>query len=131
MSSLIEQIDLACQHLAASRLLARQLADFAAPFGLKETEFRLLWKLRNPDRQVDQTELVSLLGCSPAQVSALVENLKSQGLIYSLTPPEDRRRCVWHVTSRGQEVLQRILRSGSELGLPGQFVSTEQGRAAA
>jgi len=99
----------ACGRVAAGRAAARELTELVQPFDLKEVEFRLLWVMFADDLQLDQTQLAEILGCSPAQVSGLVENQRLRGNIARHDTSGDRRRQVWQITSQGRELLEKIV----------------------
>jgi len=117
-----EQIESICRTIAAGRQASKQLATFLQSFGLSEAEFRLLWLLRAAEEtlpekncltesgrnQPDQKQLALLLGLSPAQVSALVERLQTKKLILGSPTPEDRRRQLWRLNTRGLQLIGGI-----------------------
>ena len=108
--SVTEQLDESCRRVAIGRQAARDLATLVSACGLKEAEFRLLWFLRSDNAQFDQTRLSDALGCSPAQVSTLVEHLCGQGHIVGQPAPDDRRRNLWQITTAGRQLLETIVR---------------------
>jgi DNA-binding MarR family transcriptional regulator len=91
--------------------------------GLSETEFRLLWALLlragaplaggvahlAADPSLDQTQLATQLAASPAQVSASVVRLQSQGWVLGGRPQANRRRQVWQLTESGRQLLDAAL----------------------
>jgi DNA-binding MarR family transcriptional regulator len=113
LTAVTKQLDDTCSLIAAGRVAARELVDLVEGFGLKEAEFRLLWALLTGDTQRDQTQLANLLGCSPAQVSSLVERQRLQGNILGRTAPGDRRRQTWRITPQGRELLEKVVQSKS------------------
>jgi DNA-binding MarR family transcriptional regulator len=113
LTAVTKQLDEACSRIAAGRAATRELAALVKGFGLKEAEFRLLWALLTDDSQSDQTRLAGLLGCSPAQVSGLVERQRSQGNIVGRAAPGDRRRQISRITPLGRELLEKIVAAKS------------------
>ncbi|NOY43165.1 MAG: MarR family transcriptional regulator [Planctomycetes bacterium] len=116
--SAAEWIDAACQMIATGRIVANQLAVHAKSFGLTEAEFRLLWLLRTicdqqsasrPPQLLNQKAMCERLGLSPAQISAVVERLRKEGLIVGQASATDRRQNVWQLTSSGQTLLETIV----------------------
>lgn len=108
-----QQLEEACQIISHGRILARQLAKALHSFGLNESEFRLLWLLRNSDATnnsycLDQRSIAALLGLSPAQVSTTVEKLRQQGIVESLGDGKDRRRQLWQLTAAGSNRVSNI-----------------------
>ncbi len=116
-SSPIEQFDQLCLCIALGRNASRQLSAWISEFDLKEPEFRVLWLLRDEGSQFDQSRLAELMACSPAQISALVEQLRIRGLLCSQPAPGDRRRTLWSITSSGGELLSRIIKSAESVQL--------------
>ena len=108
-SSVREPLEDACGRIAAGRAAARELTQMVQPFGLKEAEFRLLWVLLTGETQLDQTQLAELLGCSPAQISSLVESQRLRGNITRQAPPGDRRRQIWQITPQGRALLEQVV----------------------
>jgi DNA-binding MarR family transcriptional regulator len=103
------QIDEVCRRVAAGRGAARELAALVAAFGLKEAEFRLLWVLFAASSEPDQTQLAERLGCSPAQVSGLVEQQRALGRLEGRAAAGDRRRQVWRLTAAGRALVEQIV----------------------
>ena len=85
------------------------MAELVEGFGLKETEFRLLWALSAARVEPDQTQLAEQLGCSPAQVSGIVEQQRAQGNLVGQAATGDRRRQVWRLTPAGRALLEKIV----------------------
>lgn len=95
--------------LRCGHALRGAIAESVRPAGLSETEFRLLWLCRQSDpRGVNQTELRERLAVSPAQVSALVEQLRRKQLLLGQRSPSDRRRQCWRVTSEGRALVASL-----------------------
>jgi DNA-binding MarR family transcriptional regulator len=116
-------------HLSAtSRTLRRRLADLAARVGLTEHELLAVWLCLTAGRA--QSELATMLGISPAQMSGLVERLRGRGFIELQRPAQDRRRHIWRTSACGREVLAGTVPGLQELSreLVGQL-SEEERRA--
>jgi DNA-binding MarR family transcriptional regulator len=96
---------------SAIRSIRRALGEAAKPIGLNETQALLLYFCHDAPAGRAQRELADMLGMSPAQVSGLVEQLRSRGLMEGRRPPNDRRRQVWHLTESGQAVLDQLMTS--------------------
>jgi DNA-binding MarR family transcriptional regulator len=88
---------------AASRQLRRRLAAVAAGFELSDNELMVLWLSIGGGRV--QVELAGAIGISPAQMSGLVERLRSRGLVAMHRLARDRRRQLWRTTPEGQNLL--------------------------
>jgi DNA-binding MarR family transcriptional regulator len=87
----------------ASRHLRRRLADVAAGLGLSDTELLVVWLCSGGGRV--QVELAGAIGISPAQMSGMVERLRSRGLVAMHRLAMDRRRQVWRASPAGQALL--------------------------
>ena len=110
----IQRIDRVCRCIATGRALARQLAAALRKHDYGETEFRLLWLLRERSdisaaASTEQSALAEQLGISPAQVSAIVEKLRTQRAITPVTDRKDRRRQLWQLTASGREGFEAIV----------------------
>jgi len=104
-----QRLDAICRQIAVGRNLARQLATAVREYELSETEFRLLWMLCELSTSIEQSMLATILGTSPAQVSAIVEKLRTQKMIASITDSNDRRRQLWRLTSSGKQRFESII----------------------
>jgi len=103
-------LDTLCRRIADGRRLARRLALALREHELGEAEFRLLWLLLKTERaSLEQSLLVEELGLSPAQVSALVERLRSQKMIAPVVASKDRRRKLWQLTASGRKNFAAII----------------------
>ncbi len=107
--AITQQLDDACSRIASGRAAAWDLTALVEQFGLKEIDFRLLWALLTGDTQLDQTRMAKFLGCSPAQVSGIVECQRSRGNISGQVAGGDRRRQVWRITPQGRALLEKII----------------------
>src|SRR5262245_19472075 len=87
----------------ASGHLRRRLADVAAELGLSDTELLVIWLCSGGGRV--QVDLAGAIGISPAQMSGMVERLRSRGLVAMHRLAMDRRRQVWRTTAAGQSLL--------------------------
>jgi DNA-binding MarR family transcriptional regulator len=68
-----------------------------------------------PAEGLDQTTLAKKLACSPAQISATVERMRSRGWIEARQTPGDRRRNLWQRTTSGNRLLEQMLAAASQL----------------
>jgi DNA-binding MarR family transcriptional regulator len=111
------RIDSACRQAVAGKLALRELARWVDGSGVSETEFRLLWLLFASDEQtrrcarspLDQCELAKQLAVSPAQVSGVVERLRTLVLVERVTCQGDRRRQCWQLTTAGRALILKIV----------------------
>lgn len=112
----IRHVDRVCFAAAEGRRAARALTHWCHRMELGEPEFLLLWYLRDCfGGGLDQTTLVRTLAYSPAQVSALVERLRSRGWILQESASSDRRRHLWHLSPLGSSVVATLLQTAHEL----------------
>ena len=116
LPAITQQLDDACSRIASGRAAAWDLTALVERFGLKEIEFRLLWALLTGDTQLDQTQMAEFLGCSPAQVSGVVERQRSRGNISGQAATGDRRRQVWRITPQGRALLEEIVAAKTASG---------------
>jgi len=108
------RLDTACRFIATCRTLARSLTAALRDYDFSETEFRLLWLVRermadSEDASIEQSALADQSGISPAQVSAIVEKLRIQQVLTPVTDNNDRRRQLWQLTPSGRERLEPIV----------------------
>jgi DNA-binding MarR family transcriptional regulator len=87
----------------ASRQLRRRITDIAAELELSDTELIVVWMCSGEGRV--QVDLAGSTGISPAQMSGLMERLRSRGLVAMHRQAGDRRRQIWRATPAGQAVL--------------------------
>jgi len=110
----------------ASRHLRRRITDYTATLDISDTELIVTWMCSGEGRV--QVELAGATGISPAQMSGLVERLRSRGLVAMHRQARDRRRQIWRVTPVGQALLVRAAQYLEELAacLGEQFSAEEQ-----
>ena len=116
LSAVTQELDNACSRIAAGRAAARELSQLVEGFGLKEGEFRLLWALLTGETPPHQSKLAELLGCSPAQVSGIVERQQLRGNIARRAALGDRRRQVWQITPQGRALLEKVVAAKTASG---------------
>ncbi len=88
-----------------SRALRDAVAQLAAKHELAATQLLALWACGETDTGVGQSDLATRIGVSPAQASALVEQLRKYNLIESHRDATDRRRQFWKIAEAGRNVL--------------------------
>src|SRR5262245_34273979 len=98
---------------SASRQLRRRLAEVGQALSLSDTELLVIWLCSGGGRV--QVELAGLIGISPAQMSGMVERLRSRGLVAMHRLAMDRRRQVWRTTPCGQSLLSHAAKHLNEL----------------
>jgi len=97
----------------ASRHLRRRLIDFTTSLDLSDSELTVVWMCSGEGRV--QVDLAGATGISPAQMSGLVERLRSRGLVAMHRQAGDRRRQIWRATPAGQALLVSAAQHLSEL----------------
>ena len=89
----------------------RHTAIFAASIGRAEltpTQFAALVKIRDCT-EVSQNRLGRLTAMDPATVQGVVKRLKERRLIKDRPDPDDRRRSLWRLSTRGEKLLSEAL----------------------
>jgi DNA-binding MarR family transcriptional regulator len=87
----------------ASRHLRRRISELTAALDLSDTELMVVWLCSGGGRV--QIDLAAATGISPAQMSGLMERLRSRGLVAMHRLARDRRRQIWRATAAGQSLL--------------------------
>jgi DNA-binding MarR family transcriptional regulator len=90
--------------------LRGQLASSVSTCGITEPQFFVLLACGHaPPQGVGQNDLAARLARSPAHTSALVEKLRSTGLIVGQRSDTDRRRQLWRLSAAGRTLLDDSL----------------------
>src|SRR5206468_2576310 len=98
---------------------------------LSDTELLVVWLCSGGGRI--QVELALAIGISPAQMSGMVERLRSRGLVAMHRLAMDRRRQIWRTTAVGQSLLAAAaehlneLAAGISRGLSAEEQSAAEG----
>jgi MarR family transcriptional regulator, negative regulator of the multidrug operon emrRAB len=92
------------------RGMAAMLDNALKPFGLTESEFRVLTTLfAQPEAGVSPTDICAKTAQSPANMSRLTDALVSRGLITRISSLNDRRKMVLRITEQGESVVRDLL----------------------
>lgn len=76
---------------------------------LRETEFLILSRCAGASPPgAAQHDLAEVTGVSPAQMSGLVEHLRTRGLLTGVRGALDRRRQFWRLTGEGRQCYESI-----------------------
>jgi MarR family transcriptional repressor of emrRAB len=113
------------------RSMAALLEHEIKPFGLSETEFRVLTTLfAQADSGAYPTELCAKTSQSPANMSRISDALVSRDLITRGASALDRRKMVLRITETGEELVRRLMPQlyGSLFELVDGFSEDEQQR---
>lgn len=100
--------------LSAARRWSRLIGAVAKSHGLRDSELIALWAvadLQDADKGSgpSQTELARRLAWSSAQISELIERLRSKGLIAACPGVADRRMRCWTLTPGGRRALSAMI----------------------
>lgn len=93
--------------LRGAELLALRVGEATAGHGLSLDRWRVL-DLVGRQPGVAMTGLVTQLLIAPATATRTVDHLVSDGVVYRVVDPTDRRRVVLRITSRGQQLLDAL-----------------------
>jgi len=92
------------------RSMASLLEHQLRPFGLSETEFRVLTTLfAQPEGVAHPSELCARTAQSPANMSRISDALVSRDLITRVLSSQDRRRMVLRITEPGEDLVRQLL----------------------
>jgi DNA-binding MarR family transcriptional regulator len=89
-----------------SQSLRRALDALAIRFELNATQLTVLWASGDSNEGIGQSQLATRIGFSPAQASALVEQLRQRNLLEARRAVGDRRRQQWSLTALGHEIVR-------------------------
>jgi DNA-binding MarR family transcriptional regulator len=92
-----------------SHALRGAIERLAGRHQLNATQLLALWACGESVGGVGQSELANRIGVSPAQASALVEQLRQLELLEARRTENDRRRQHWSVTSAGRAVVDAVV----------------------
>ena len=94
--------------LILAEQMAGSIARAAANYGLTVPRLELLFVL-GLEGECKQVELASYLGCSPRQVTALVDGLVASGHVVRTMPPEDRRVRLVNLTEESRRIVDEVV----------------------
>lgn len=119
--------------LRGAALLSLRVSEIVSPYGLTLDRWRVL-DLVGQQPGIAMNGVVGQLLIAPATATRTVDHLVSEGAIYRLVDPADRRRVVLRITARGQRLLEllspqlgtleSVLRPGASLAEFGHLAST-------
>jgi len=102
----------------AAHQFRSQLKRHTERYGLGDRPFLVLWMLSSTSdesrtdcnaQELNQVTLATALGMSPAQLSAVLEQLRRRQLVESRRSTADRRRQHWQLTPAGSSLRRAIL----------------------
>lgn len=85
---------------------ARLTADALEPFGIGPREWAALNSL-DEQHGLSQREVAELLGVDRTTMVALVDDLEAKGWVKRRPQPDDRRKNIVGLTSKGRDLVQR------------------------
>ncbi len=94
--------------LILAEQMAGSIARAAANYGLTVPRLELLFVL-GLEGECKQVELAHYLGCSPRQVTALVDGLVASGHVVRSMPPEDRRVRLVNLTEESRRIVDEVV----------------------
>src|SRR5579875_2568001 len=96
-------------HLAACKLLARQLDRDLQPFGLGINDYEILVVLSEaPDHRLRMTDLADATAQSRSRLSHQITRMEAGGLVRREPCPGDKRGLNAVLTDRGMETIERV-----------------------
>jgi DNA-binding MarR family transcriptional regulator len=97
--------------LRIARLLERRRESLLSQHGLSVWSFDVLATLRRqgPPFQLTPTELYGLLMLSSGAMTNRIDRLETEGLVERHRESADRRSVLVRLTSKGQELVERVL----------------------
>ena len=105
-SALIEQL------IALASQLQARISETCESLGVNAPRFAVLRAIaKESDHGCSQTELASHLGLSESNVCALVERLRSSGMLFRFRSKSDRRRSVLVLTEQGRALAEAVTRA--------------------
>jgi len=84
------------------RKLSLNLTQLFQSHRLTSEQWSLLVSLHNEDK-ISQKELADRTGKDPANITRMLDQLESKGLVSRQPNPEDRRSYLMHITASGRE----------------------------
>lgn len=106
----VESVVLSRLLIYLGRGMANLLEQEIRPFGLAETEFRILTILfSQPDGAAHPGDLCANTSQTPANMSRLSDSLVARNYITRELSEHDRRRMVLRITPQGEDLVQRLL----------------------
>ncbi|WP_134682333.1 MarR family winged helix-turn-helix transcriptional regulator [Paracoccus ravus] len=96
-----------------NRMIEDDLARRLQPGGLAIEHFRIL-KALEQDRPLPMGELAARILVEPATLTKIIDRMISDGLVFRLPDPNDRRRVLVSLTPAGEATCRDLLSIGKE-----------------
>jgi MarR family transcriptional repressor of emrRAB len=101
--------------ILVGRALGELVEEALRPYGLNDTEFRVLVNLYSePDGTGHPGELSVAAQQTPANMTRITDTLVARGLITRIPSVQDRRRQILGLTDSGRELLLQVMPSAFE-----------------
>src|SRR5580658_155539 len=101
--------------ILVGRALGELMEEALRPYGLNDTEFRVLVNLLAlPDGVGHPGDLCTAAQQTPANMTRITDALVARGLITRNPSVQDRRRQILELTDEGRSVLQRMMPAAFE-----------------
>ncbi|MGA3158341.1 MAG: MarR family transcriptional regulator [Steroidobacteraceae bacterium] len=101
--------------ILVGRALGELMEDALRPYGLNDTEFRVLVNLfALPDGVGHPGDLCTAAQQTPANMTRITDTLVARGLITRIPSVQDRRRQILELTDQGRALLQQLMPAAFE-----------------
>lgn len=101
--------------ILVGRALGELVEEALRPYGLNDTEFRVLVNLYSePEGTGHPGELCIAAQQTPANMTRITDALLARGLITRIPSVQDRRRQILQLTDAGRELLHKVLPTAFE-----------------
>jgi MarR family transcriptional regulator, negative regulator of the multidrug operon emrRAB len=101
--------------ILVGRALGELMEVALSPYGLNDTEFRVLVNLYSlPDGIGHPSDLCAAAQQTPANMTRITDTLVARGLITRIPSIQDRRRQILELTEDGRALLQRMMPAAFE-----------------
>jgi len=101
--------------ILVGRALGELMEDALRPYGLNDTEFRVLVNLYSlPDSVGHPGDLCAAAQQTPANMTRITDTLVARGLITRVASVQDRRRQILELTDEGRALLRQMMPAAFE-----------------
>jgi MarR family transcriptional repressor of emrRAB len=101
--------------ILVGRALGELMEDALRPYGLNDTEFRVLINLYSlPEGIGHPGDLCAAAQQTPANMTRITDTLVARGLITRIPSVQDRRRQILELTEAGRALLRRMMPAAFE-----------------
>jgi MarR family transcriptional repressor of emrRAB len=101
--------------ILVGRALGELMEEALRPYGLNDTEFRVLVNLHSlPEGTGHPGELCAAAQQTPANMTRITDTLVARGLMTRVASVHDRRRQILQLTDEGRALIQRMVPAAFE-----------------